>query len=265
MLLNEIRRKFFYAMHEAGMYDATIEFVVPLYEQMHAMMQKFAKDHAPHLRDKVALDIGAGTGVDSIMLLESIPELRVVGIDLCAPMVDIFKKKAENAGIAADRFAVFVADALEEESYAQARMQASDSFGKSTFGLVFSAFTIHHFTADEKLYVIQQIYDLLAPGGIFILGDLFNCSGESSCMTDAILNFEIMWMHENFTNAMEASKDKEQVLNLEALRDSWIQHYLKDNRLSSVSEHFEMLRSVGFSEVANPLRYYQVGVVWAKK
>ncbi|MBX3421815.1 MAG: class I SAM-dependent methyltransferase [Pirellulaceae bacterium] len=265
MLLSEIRRKFFYAMHEAGMYDATIEFVVPLYEQMHSMMQRLAKDHVPHLRDKVALDIGAGTGVDSIMLLESIPDLRIIGVDLCEPMVDLFNKKAADAGITPERFAVFVADALDDSTYARARVHASDRFGKAAFGLVFSAFTIHHFAADEKLFVIQRIYDLLTPGGIFILGDLFNCSGESSWMTDTILDFEVKWMHENFTRAIEAAKDSKHVMNLEALRDNWIQHYLTDNRLSSVSEHFEMLRHVGFSEVANPLRYYQVGVVWARK
>lgn len=262
---NEIRRKFFYAMHDAKMYDATIELVVPFYTEMHRLIQQLAGEHHAFLSDKLAFDVGAGTGADSIMLLKEIPDLCIVGIDLCEPMLEIFRAKAADAGIAGERFSVYVADALQDDAYIRAREIASNEFGGRSFGLAFSAFTIHHFTPEEKRDVFQRIHDLLLPGGIFILGDLFNCNGESPWMTDAILNFEIQWMDKCFSDAIEKETDSFRASSLKALRENWIQHYLKDNKLSSVSEHFEMLRDSGFAEVANPLRYSQVGVVWAKK
>ena len=257
--------KVFDEMHENGLHDVPPEFVVPLCQQIDAMILEFAKKHLADSSDMVGLDIGAGTGGGSFVLLEANPQLKIIGMDISQVAVDLLKKKATNAGLLPGRFEVFAADALEDSAWIQAKNHATNCFNKNTFGLVFSSFTIHHFTPSEKREVFQKIYDFLAPGGVFLLCDRFNCSGESSWMTDTILEFEIRWVHEKFEKEINSTQQSAEKSKLGQLRNSWIAHFMADDKPSSVSEHFEMLRKVGFSQVANPLRYYQVGVLWAKK
>ena len=265
MSMHQNSPKIFDEMHKNGLHDVRSDFVVPLCQQIDAMIQEFAKDHLANSNDLLAFDIGAGTGCGAFMLLEANPQLRIIGMDICQQAVDLLKKKATDAGLLPGRFEVFAADALKDDAWIQAKNLASDRFNNSNFGLVFSSFTIHHFTLSEKRKVFQKIYDLLAPGGILILCDRFNCSGESPSITQAILHFEIRWVHEKFEKEINLTQQSAEKSKLEDLRDKWITHYVQNDNPSSVSEHFEMLRQVGFSQVANPLRYYQIGVIWAKK
>jgi ubiquinone/menaquinone biosynthesis C-methylase UbiE len=257
--------KIFDEMHENGLHDVPSDFVVPLCQQIDAMILEFAKKHLANSSDQLALDIGAGTGGGSFLLFDANPELKIIGMDISQVAVDLLKKKATIAGFHPGRFDVFAADALEDSAWIQAKNHASNIFNNSNFGLVFSSFTIHHFTPTQKLNVLQKIYDFLHPGGVFILCDRFNCSGESPWMTEAIRDFEIQWVHEKFEREINSTQQSTEKLKLKELQKRWITHYLKDDQPSSVSEHFAMLRKVGFSQVANPLRYYQIGVLWAKK
>jgi tRNA (cmo5U34)-methyltransferase len=265
---HEKRTKFFYAMQEAGMYDATIEFVVPCYRQMHDVMRKFAEDQSRKMKSELTLDLGFGTGIDSISLLQSIPELKIVGVDLCEPMVEIFRRKATQSGVDADRYSLFAGDILENGVLSEAKEIAGRSFGTEKFGLVISAFTIHHFDTHQKIELIRRIHEFLEPGGVFILGDLFNCEPDSQSMTDAILDWEIDWIENCFSSEADSlmkvgNHDKARTMN--ELKKNWVHHYMYYNQLDSVSAHIKMLLDAGFAEAANPFRHYQVGVVWAKK
>lgn len=257
--------KVFDEMHENGLHDVPPEFVVPLCQQIDAMILEFAKKHLADSSDMVGLDIGAGAGCGTFMLLNANPQLKIIGMDISQVAVDLLKKKATNAGLHPGRFEVFAADALEDNAWIQAKNHATNCFNKNTFGLVFSSFTIHHFAPSEKRKVFQKIYEFLAPGGVFLLCDRFNCSGESSLMTETILDFEIRWVHENIEKKINSTQQSEEKSKWKELQTSWKAHYLQRDKPSSVSEHFDMLRGVGFSQFANPLRYYQVGVIWAKK
>src|SRR5689334_20024008 len=95
---SERRRAFFYALNEAGAYDATIEWVAPKYGLMHEMMLRLARESVPGgdprlAKPILALDIGSGTGAEAIPLLEKMPNLNLLGLDLCGPMNDLFRKK----------------------------------------------------------------------------------------------------------------------------------------------------------------------------
>ena len=263
-----IREKFFYAMQEAGMYDETIEFVVPCYRQMHGIILRLVKDQHSRESASLVLDVGYGTGADSIPLLQMIPKMKLVGVDLCQPMQDVFRGKATSAGIGPERYALMTGDVLEPDTIETIKQVATETFKQGAFDTIISAFTIHHFGTEQKKAIFQLMFDLLKPGGVFILGDLFNCDGESDEMTETILNWEIDWIGSSFREDSQKAKNvgnTERAAKLEELRDKWISHYVSDNKLDSVTTHFQMLEEIGYSEVANPFRHYQVGIVWAKK
>ncbi|MBD9363350.1 class I SAM-dependent methyltransferase [Methylomonas fluvii] len=274
----EKRRKFFYAMKEANMYDETIEWVAPHYCLMHEMMFQLVEESlgdelVSNDQNIIALDIGSGTGEEAIKLLEKIPTLKLIGIDLCQPMLDIFQERADELRIDRNRYRLIEADILEEEILNKIQCQAKDSFNVTKFNLVISAFTIHHFSSDEdkneceKEKVFGLIHSLLKDGGVFILGDLFNYKKESAILTDTIAKWETNWISDNFEREAKSADDidSERAMKLRELKNAWVWHYRWENKLDSMTRQMEVLKRSGFTEVGNPFRYWQVGLLWAKK
>jgi SAM-dependent methyltransferase len=118
-------RRFFYALREAPLYDRTIEWVCPYYSLLHDTLIRLVELHISrrptgHEQDPYyVLDIGCGTGAESLTLLANFPFSKVVGIDLAGPMIDEYQKKLGERKIAADRFIPVVADILSESCKAE--------------------------------------------------------------------------------------------------------------------------------------------------
>jgi ubiquinone/menaquinone biosynthesis C-methylase UbiE len=102
------------------------------------------------------LDLGCGTGLLSLKLLRA-ADCRVVGADSSPAMLDIFKRKIDELGLAG-RVSLRNADAR------------SLPFEKGSFDVVASTVTLHHVV--DKAAVIRRLHGLLRPGGRFVLGDL---------------------------------------------------------------------------------------------
>jgi SAM-dependent methyltransferase len=264
----ETRKKFFYAMSEAGMYDHTIEWVVPQYRLLHQCMQRLALESLVRtgVQSKNSyhvLDIGSGTGAEALPLLKTVEKLKLTALDLCSPMHEILLKNAQSQRVDQRRIDCVLGDILAENIYRKLNEKSAACGG---FDLVISAFTIHHFSDSEKQACINKIASLLKIGGSFILGDLFSYSPESPWMSATIAHYEHEWIETNFENSARVEEDRGNVSEASKLRimsDLWINHYKHDNILSSVPEHFNMLHNAGFSEFANPFRYWQVGLIHA--
>ena len=74
------KEKFFYAEYDAGMYDETIELAVPEYQLIHKSLIDFLDYYFCTIRGKTCdevfgtvIDIGAGTGTESISILKKFP------------------------------------------------------------------------------------------------------------------------------------------------------------------------------------------------
>ncbi len=262
----EKRRRYFFAMAEANLYDATIESVCPQYKLLHDTLVELVRLHVSrrgHRSDQspyFVLDIGCGTGAESLSLLKKFPFVKVVGVDLAGPMLDQLKEKLKGHRIARDRFDLFVADFLSDScdpSRLVARLPKKAQ--KRGFDAVISAFTLHHFTDQQKRFTYRRIYDCLASGGVMLNGDLFNYESESPRMSKAALDFDVKWIRDHF--AASAKKQPK----MRELCEQWVDHYYNDNCYSSVTAQIKMLRAARFSEVANPFRYWQVGLLWGLK
>ena len=267
----ERRRKFFYAENESGVYDASIELVVPYYKLMHEMMLEllevyFRKTESVNTKDikDFVLDIGFGTGMEAMGVINRFENIHLVGIDLCKPMLERFHKKTKGAPFS-DRITLKHGDFLDEECEPDElkELLPCKMERKLGFKAVISAFTLHHLTREEKEEAYRRICELLEPGGIMINGDLFNYT--SSDLAAYASDFDLAYISTNFDNPNNfdsASIGEEKRIEL---KSRWLKHYKEDNILDSVGIQEEMLRKIGFSQTCCPFRFWQVGILWARK
>lgn len=257
----------------AQRYDSTVELVAPYYRTMHTMLLELAVEalgfaDPSGLKPVLALDVGSGTGAEAIPLLGKVPQMQLVGVDRSGAMNDVFKERAVQAKVGASRFHLIEADVLESTTATKISRTAEQAFNRKGFQIALSAFTLHHFDKFHKKQAIELIYELLEPGGVFLLGDLFDYSLESDWLSTTISDWETRWLGGNFERCANTAKetgDAKSDDELRQLREKWIRHYKEENVLDSVTTHDELLRAAGFTQVGNPFRYWQVGLLFAKK
>jgi tRNA (cmo5U34)-methyltransferase len=102
----------------------------------------------------IVLDVGAGTGLYSAMLLGRYPEAKLTLIDFSEEMLNLAK----------DRFAgrentTFILGDYTEYPFDE------------KYDIVISALSIHHLDAAGKRRFYKRAFDLLAPGGEFLNAD----------------------------------------------------------------------------------------------
>jgi len=135
----------------ADRYDRQRKYVIPQMEEFYgaAVWAAAWPKENPHI-----LDIGAGTGLLSALLLEKYPRATLTLIDISEKMLQVARERfAENPRV---RFVV--ADYSREEL-------------PGTYDLVCSALSIHHLEHDDKRRLFRRIYNALNPGGLFVNAD----------------------------------------------------------------------------------------------
>ncbi len=104
----------------------------------------------------IVLDIGCGTGLLSLKFLEK-ADCLIYSIDSSPEMLGMFKKKIDKFN-------------LSEKIFCKLEDAESLDFEDKKFDIIASTVTLHH--VKNKLPVIKKIFELLKPGGRFVLGDI---------------------------------------------------------------------------------------------
>ncbi|MGA2933731.1 MAG: methyltransferase domain-containing protein [Methanomicrobiales archaeon] len=100
------------------------------------------------------LDVGAGTGLLSGLLLEAYPRASITLMDISEKMIEV----------ARSRFA-----GREGVRFAAADYRHEDLGGP--FDAICSALSIHHLERDEKRDLYRKVFSALRPGGVFVNAD----------------------------------------------------------------------------------------------
>lgn len=263
------RQKYFYAKQASELYDDTIGLVCPFYDIAQEMMFEFISMHLKDCKGiKWVLDIGAGTGAESIKIMKLFDEVNVVAIDFTKEMKKVYEKNILKNTLKNDgkRYLYLVEDVLSKKitpDFLLSHIRDKDSVKKYTAAV--SAYTIHHYSLKEKISIYQKVYNSLEDGGVFVNIDLYNY--VSKIMSRVSHQAELQWITNQFENpdkkydkARKISKKDRQVLST-----AWINHYNYDNILHTVEKQVDILRKVGFKDVESPYRYYENGLIWAKK
>jgi SAM-dependent methyltransferase len=102
------------------------------------------------------LDLGCGDGILGRTVLGDYPQAAGVFLDFSEYMIDAARQKAGN------RKATFVVQSFAETSWTQSIE------GQGPFDLIVSGLAIHHLVDQRKRELYQELFDLLAPGGLFL-------------------------------------------------------------------------------------------------
>lgn len=141
-------------------YASDIRSEVPAYD----LLQAAAISATAAALGQRVLELGPGTGETTARLLEQHPLAAVWGVDTSAALLRVAQARCPRA-----RFRV-------------GRMQ--DPLPRGPFDLVLSVLAVHHLHALEKASLFQRVYDVLQPGGIFVLGDLVTVENPADIVTE---------------------------------------------------------------------------------
>jgi tRNA (cmo5U34)-methyltransferase len=137
----------------AGKYDGTRRKVIYCFDDFYGTLLELIP-FGP--KDRFSfLDLGAGTGLVSALILERFPKAEAHLLDISEKMVE--KARERFAGRTGVRFTI--ADYDKEELPGRYR-------------LIASAMSIHHLTDPGKQRLLQKIFDALTPGGWFLHAEL---------------------------------------------------------------------------------------------
>jgi tRNA (cmo5U34)-methyltransferase len=170
----------------ASRYDSQRRWIIPEMEDYYSSAVWAAESKQSH---PAILDIGAGTGLLSALILRKYPDASLTLVDLSEQML----------GIAKERFAT-----RKDMRYITGDYSSVDFGGH--YDLICSALSIHHLEQAAKHRLYQKIFEALLPGGIFVNAD--QVLGE----TPAINRRYIDYWDEFLEPCPLSAEEKKQVL-----------------------------------------------------
>jgi tRNA (cmo5U34)-methyltransferase len=147
----------YYAELEAD-YSIKIRQLVPKYDEMVECIVQLLRLGAPHR----VLDIGAGIGNVTAVVLESVPGVRVTALEVSDEMFREAQANLEAAGDSVRLVHQDITDFEPDESY----------------DAVFTNLVLHNIAPGDRRRVLEGVHDWLEPGGTFVWGDYIHHPDE---------------------------------------------------------------------------------------
>jgi tRNA (cmo5U34)-methyltransferase len=195
-------------------YDAVRRGLIPCFDAFYGMALDLIADWQGPDRPRV-LDLGAGTGLFSAMLLSRIHDASIHLIDASSAMLERARLRfADNEAI----------------TYAVADMATANLAGP--WDLVISALAIHHLEHDAKKQLFGRIHSAISPGGLFV-------NAEQVFGADPAIEAQYarIWL------------DQIRRLNVPADAITQAQERMAHDRCASVDDQLAWMREAGFSHV----------------
>jgi tRNA (cmo5U34)-methyltransferase len=215
-----------FAAHAPG-YDADRRKLIPSYDDFYgtAVGALALLDRAPER----ILDLGAGTGLLSIMVADAHPGAELVLVDGAAPMLE------RAAAALGERATTVVAD-------------LRDPLPAGPYDAVVSALAIHHLDDGAKRDLYARSHAALRDGGVFVNAE------QVLAPTPALAAADEEWHHE--ASRALGCTPQEWAASLERRR-----HDL----CSTVEDQLRWLREAGFADVDCLFKQRRFAVLFARR
>jgi tRNA (cmo5U34)-methyltransferase len=208
-------------------------------EQLVIMLRLVATLERPVHR---LLDLGAGDGILTATLLGAYPGAEATIVDFSPPML-----AAARARFAHANPPVRILDRdLGRADWAEGLAESAP------FDVVVSGYSIHHLPDERKHALYAEVFDLLAPGGVFITMDhvaspSVRLAGMfDQAMVDALTEFR---------------RRETPDLSREAVEGEYLNRPDRlDNILASVDVQCGWLRAIGFQEVDCFCKWFELAL-----
>ena len=192
------------------------------------------------------LDLGCGDGILGQFLLDRFPFANGLFLDFSDPMLDATRKKVgslRNVTVAKVDFA------------SPQWQDAARSYGP--FDMVVSGFAIHHQPDKRKREIYAEVFDLLAPGGIFL--NLEHVASATKAGQELFDDFFIDYLYDFHSRS-----------GTDVNRDTIADEYYKrpdkeENILASVQDQCKWLGEIGFVDVDCFFKVFELAIFGGRK
>lgn len=211
----------------AATYDGQRRQLVPCFDDFYSLPLQ-AMDYAGD--SPRVLDLGAGSGLFSALLLAKYPKARITLVDLSDRMLAVAKKRFEGKDFH-----------YVESSFSDLELP------ESSFDIVISALAIHHIPGEEKRSLYSKVRRWLDRDGTFV-----NC--DQIHAPDAASEARNIRLWKEFIEASGLPREE-----IDAAYER-----MKLDRTSTVEEQMCWLREAGFAQVDLLYKFHTFAVFFAK-
>lgn len=209
-------------------YDQQRRHLIPCFDEFYGMALSLVD--TPKTSPRI-LDLGAGTGLFSGMVLHKFPSAQLTLIDLSDSMLDV----------ARDRLRPFPQVEYVTADY-------SNHVFKESYDIVISSLSIHHLTHSAKRQLFRSVYGLLTEGGVFVNAD--QVEGHTPD-TDA-------YYRKRWLEAIHQSGLSQQAINASIERR-------KVDINAKLGDQLLWLEQAGFAEMDCMYKYLDFAVFYARR
>ncbi len=125
------------------------------------------------------------------------------------------------------------------------------------FDLVVSGFSIHHQSDERKRAVFEEVYNLLAPGGLFL--NLEHVASPTRWIEEA---FEDLFID----SLLKFNRESGETKSREELKTTWLNRRDKEiNILAPVERQVEWLREIGYSDTDCYFKIFELALFGGRK
>lgn len=220
MKLDAVREQFEQRVFD---YDGLIPCLIPRYREQHDLiLQLIPFETNAHIK---VLDLGAGTGILSALILQAFPQANVLAFDIAEKMLKVCQTNLS---------------AYQERLTLQQGNFAEDDFGNG-YDLVVSGLAIHHLDSAGKQTLFKKLFQSMNSGGILLIRDIVTAATPR--LTE---QYEQLWRQ-----YMKANREDDA---------AWFQKYLEEDIPSSVEEQTRWLSEAGFADTACHWRHLNFAI-----
>jgi tRNA (cmo5U34)-methyltransferase len=209
--------------------------LLPLIDVQEEIVRRLFDGHAHELNR--FLDIGAGNGAVSELLLAGAPEREAVLVDFSDPMLARAQSRLAGRG----RW-----QAVRGDLSSQAWREALPA---GPFSGAVSALAIHHLPAERKRALYAEIYELLEPRAMFVNMDYTAISGPLRGLWDE----RILENHVRIEHTRGGTRSRKEIAQ-EIASDG------DEDRPDTVEDQLAWLRDAGFVEVDVHFKWAEAAV-----
>lgn len=187
----------------------------------------YAKEH-PELTKIKVLEVGTGTGLTSIRVLESDPRVELTTVDADGNLMEKAKQVLVDFSERIEYINKDILSALKE-------------MGDSSIDAMASALTIHNFPPEYRDQVMVELARVIKSGGLFVNADKYaleDPEAHAKSLKEQIDSFDIF----DTMNIPE--------VDIPTLKQGWIDHYTSDEKTKmGEKESIELLGKLGFKDI----------------
>jgi len=172
------------ANYDAGGFVTTAGSMSALGDGAGRTLARFVKQRFPDFAPKRILDLGCGTGANTLPLAAAFPDAEVIAADVAAPMLRYGHARAQSLGFTQVQFVQAAAEDLP--------------FPPGHFDWIQTTMVLHETSAAAVRTIMRRCFELLSPGGLMLHLEQPNFTPETTLWEKFTRDWDAWYNNEPF-------------------------------------------------------------------